>query len=102
MNGRTGLTWSPSEPEQTTMLHLSGLNGILSQVLKPPGLHTAILLTTAGQLVSVATDPNRSKDDIYVVAGLSGEIWQETRLQEPGTVNSEVRRSVKLLGARCI
>lgn len=72
------------------MLVLSALHNLLSQVLHPPGLHTAILLTPAGHLVSVATEQCRPKDEIHVVVGLSGEVWQETREQGYGMVDSEV------------
>lgn len=72
------------------MLVLSTLNSLLSQVLQPPDLHTAILLTPAGQLVSFASNPSRSKDEIRILVGLSGEVWQETREQRYGAVDSEV------------
>jgi hypothetical protein len=72
------------------MLVLSTLHRLLSQILTLPDLHTAVLLTTEGQLVSVASDPSRSKDDILVAVGLSGEIWQETQEQGYGMVDSEV------------
>lgn len=72
------------------MLSLSALHDLLSQVLSLPDLHTAILITCSGQLVSVACDPLRPKDEIRVVVGLSGEVWQETREQGYGMVDSEV------------
>ena len=55
-----------------------------------PGLHTAVLMTTEGQLVSVACDSCRPKDEIRIVVGLSGEVWQETKEQGVGMVDSEV------------
>jgi hypothetical protein len=76
------------------MLVLSTLHKLLSQILSLPDLHTAILLTTEGQLVSFATDPSRSKDEILVAVGLSGEVWQETREQGYGMVDSEVRHAM--------
>jgi hypothetical protein len=72
------------------MLMLSKLNNILSRVLDFPDLHTAVLLTVSGELISYAADINRPKDEIRVVVGLAGEIWQETREQEYGMVESEV------------
>ncbi|KAJ7269303.1 hypothetical protein B0H12DRAFT_1009438 [Mycena haematopus] len=60
------------------MLVLSRLQASLAQILSPPGLHTAVLLTPAGQLVSYASRAGRTKDEIRVIAGLSGEVWQET------------------------
>lgn len=72
------------------MLVLSALHSLLSQVLHVPDLHTVILFTPAGHLVSVATEQFRAKDDIHVVVGLSGEVWQETRDQGYGMVDSEV------------
>lgn len=72
------------------MLVLSTLHNLLSQVLDLPHLHTAVLLTPAGQLISVASDPQRSKDEIRIVVGLAGELWQETKEQGFGMVDSEV------------
>lgn len=74
------------------MLVLSTLHNLLSQVLCLPHLHTAVLFTPAGQLVSVATDAARPKDEIRVIVGLAGEVWQETRQQGFGMVDSEVSR----------
>lgn len=72
------------------MLMLSTLHNLLSQVLSLPMLHTAILLTPTGDLVSVASDPSRPKDEVRIIAGLAGELWQETRDQGYGMVDSEV------------
>lgn len=72
------------------MLALSTLHNLLSQVLYLPSLHTAILFSPAGHLVSVATDPSRPKDEIRIVVGLAGEVWQETKEQGSGMVDSEV------------
>jgi hypothetical protein len=73
------------------MLVLSSLHNLLLQVLSLPTLHTAVLFTPEGQLVSYASDPSRPKDEIRVVVGISGEIWQETKQQGIGMVDSEVR-----------
>ena len=73
------------------MLMLSILHSLLSQVLAPPHLHTAVLFTTSGELVSATSDPLRPKDEIRIVVGLSGEVWQETKEQGYGMVDSEVR-----------
>jgi hypothetical protein len=72
------------------MLVLSTLHKLLSQVLSLPDLHTALLLTPEGQLISFSSDPARPKDEILVVVGLSGEVWRETRQQGTGMVDSEV------------
>lgn len=72
------------------MLVLSALHNLLSQVLDLPHLHTAVLLTPSGQLVSAASDPQRPKDEIRIVVGLAGEVWQETKDQGFGMVDSEV------------
>ncbi|KAJ7103125.1 hypothetical protein B0H15DRAFT_874520 [Mycena belliarum] len=74
------------------MLVLSRLQDSLSQILEPPELHTVVLLTPSGQLVSFASYPSRSKDEIRVIAGLAGEVWQETLEQGFGIVDSEVGR----------
>ncbi|KAF7347468.1 hypothetical protein MVEN_01502800 [Mycena venus] len=58
------------------MLVLSRLQESLRQVLSPPALHTAVLLTPSGQLVSFSSYASRCKDEIRVIAGLSGEVWQ--------------------------
>lgn len=73
------------------MLMLSILHSLLSQVLAPPYLHTAVLFTTSGELVSATSEPLRPKDEIRIVVGLSGEVWQETKEQGYGMVDSEVR-----------
>ena len=93
------------------MLNLSSLNKLLSHVLVPPTLHTAILFTASGDLVSYAsvTSPAgrgageggkgldsirpRPKDDIRVLVGLASEVWAETREYGEGMVDSEVRLS---------
>ncbi|KAF8204298.1 hypothetical protein K438DRAFT_554794 [Mycena galopus ATCC 62051] len=80
----------------TAMLVLSRLQDSLRAVLAPPALHTAILLTPAGQLVSFASHASRCKDEIRVIAGLSGEVWQETQEQGAGMVDSELGRIVVL------
>ena len=72
------------------MLVLSTLHKLLSQILSLPELHTAVLLTPEGQLVSHASDPARPKDEILVVVGLSGEVWRETQEHTLGMVDSEV------------
>ncbi|KAJ7755061.1 hypothetical protein DFH07DRAFT_903996 [Mycena maculata] len=75
----------------TRMLVLSRLQDSLRSILSPPGLHTVVLLTPAGQLVSFASYASRSKDEIRVIAGLSGEVWSETAEMGAGMVDSEVR-----------
>ncbi|KAG6911367.1 hypothetical protein DXG01_001038 [Tephrocybe rancida] len=82
-----------SLPPINAMLVLSTLHNLLSQALTP-ALHTAVLLTTAGQLVAVAADGHRAKDEIRVVVGLAMEIWQETQEQEFSMVDSELGRIV--------
>ncbi|KAJ7750188.1 hypothetical protein B0H16DRAFT_1549772 [Mycena metata] len=78
------------------MLVLSRLQDSLRKILSPPGLHTAVLLTPSGQLVSFASYESRCKDEIRVIAGLSGEVWQETQEQGSGMVDSELGRIVVL------
>jgi hypothetical protein len=56
----------------------------------PPQLHTAVLFTPAGELVSFAVEPGRSKDEIRILVGITGEVWQETREQGYGMVESDV------------
>ncbi|KIY46321.1 hypothetical protein FISHEDRAFT_21420, partial [Fistulina hepatica ATCC 64428] len=76
------------------MLVLSAIRDLLVQVLSPPDFHTAALFTPSGQLISYAVNPPRPKDKVRVVVGLSGEVWQETREQGYGVVDSEVGRIV--------
>lgn len=78
------------------MLVLSALTKLLAQVLAPPGLHTAVLLTAEGDLVAFASvPPTRVKDDVRVLVGLASEIWAETRADaaagDASMVDSEVR-----------
>ena len=73
------------------MLLLSSLHNLLQQVLSLPELHTAVLFTPEGQLVSYASDSSTPKDEIRVLVGVSGEVWQETKQQcGIGMVDSEV------------
>ncbi|KJA28616.1 hypothetical protein HYPSUDRAFT_34065 [Hypholoma sublateritium FD-334 SS-4] len=76
------------------MLMLSSLNGLLSQVLSPPNLHTAVLLSPAGELVSFASQPSRSKDQVRIIVGLCTETWQETKQFGCGMIDSELGRIV--------
>lgn len=69
------------------MIVLSALHDLLLQILSLPELHTAILLSPEGQLISVASNPAHSKDDARVVAGLSAQAWNES--QEPGHGQSD-------------
>jgi len=72
------------------MLVLSSLNKLLGQVLSPPGIHTVVLFTTNGELLSFASaNPDYSKDDVLVLVGLGTEIWSETREDGEGMVDSE-------------
>ncbi|KAJ8469515.1 hypothetical protein ONZ45_g8621 [Pleurotus djamor] len=105
-----------------TMLSLSTLYAALNQVLSPPSLHTAILFTVSGQLISYASnlgsasshnhgfdsesesndasvsEPDipcpRPKDDIRVLVGLGGELWGETKDEDIGMVDCELGRLV--------
>jgi len=74
------------------VLVLSTLHNLLTQLLSSPELHTAVLLTPGGQLISVAADASRPKDEARIVAGVSAEVWQETRQQGYGMVESELGR----------
>ncbi|KAF5374968.1 hypothetical protein D9758_000504 [Tetrapyrgos nigripes] len=78
------------------MLALSTLHTLLSQVLSLPDLHTAILHTPGGHLVSYASDPSRSKDDIHLVVGVSWRIWQDTQGQGYLTNEGELGRVIVL------
>ncbi|KAH8110591.1 hypothetical protein DFH11DRAFT_754006 [Phellopilus nigrolimitatus] len=78
------------------MLVLSSLNKLLAQVLAPPALHTAVLFTASGALVSFASASARPKDDVRVLVGLASEIWAETREDGEGLVDSELGRIVVL------
>ncbi|KAA1471416.1 hypothetical protein DENSPDRAFT_837406 [Dentipellis sp. KUC8613] len=78
------------------MLVLSTLHKLLSKVLSPPQLHTAVLFTPSGQLVSSASSPTRSKDDIRVIVGVGSEVWQEIDAQGMGMAESELGRILVL------
>ncbi|KAG1821844.1 uncharacterized protein BJ212DRAFT_1264195 [Suillus subaureus] len=93
------------------MLNLSTLQTYLTQLLSPTDtIHTALLLTPEGAIVSFACSSSqmmclqRSKDEIWILAGLSAEVWAETRSEEGvekgmGMAESEVSwSSRKLLG----
>jgi len=110
MNGRIGVapSWVKLSPGRLfhpilflpglrhidMVLVLSTLHSLLVQLLTLPELHTALLLSPEGQLISVASDPSRPKDNARIVAGVSGEVWQETREQGYGMVESELGRII--------
>ncbi|KAL0577285.1 hypothetical protein V5O48_004714 [Marasmius crinis-equi] len=72
------------------MLALSTLHTLLSQIITPSSrLHTAILSTPSGHLVCYASE--RPKDEIRVIVGLSGEVWQETLSLGPGAEDEKER-----------
>ncbi|KAI0715066.1 hypothetical protein C8Q76DRAFT_729462 [Earliella scabrosa] len=72
------------------MLNLGNLRTLLSRVLDLPLLHTVVLFTPEGELVCYASEPNKTKDRVRVLVGLSTEIWQETREQNIGMVDCEL------------
>ncbi|CCM03759.1 uncharacterized protein FIBRA_05905 [Fibroporia radiculosa] len=78
------------------MLNLANLRALLSQVLSFPDLHTVVLFTPEGHLVSFAADAYKPKDDVRVIVGLSGEVWQETKGHGIGMVDSELGRLLVL------
>jgi len=71
------------------MLNLSNLRNLLSQVLSP-SIQTAVLFTPEGQLVSYAASPHIPKDEVRVIVGISGELWQESREDGMGQLDSEL------------
>lgn len=71
------------------MLVLSNIHSLLTQVLALPQLHTIAVFTPAGQLVSYVSDPSRSKDEVLLIVGLSGEVWQGTRDQGYGMMDCD-------------
>ena len=73
------------------MLMLPALNRVLKQIVFPPDVLTAILLTPSGDLVSYVSHEGRPKDDIRLLTGLSAEVWSETKEHGIGMVDSEVR-----------
>jgi hypothetical protein len=72
------------------MLNLTNLRLLLAQALTQGGVQTAALFTPEGQLVSFASQPPRSKDEVRVLVGLSSEIWQESKDHGLGLAESEV------------
>jgi hypothetical protein len=76
----------------TAMLNLVHLHQILRQVLcSEDALHTAILMTKNGHLISYASTPvSCPKDKIYLVIGLGIEVWQEEKARGLGVIDSEV------------
>lgn len=72
------------------MIVLSTLNKLLAQVLSPPSIHTAVVFTTAGDLISFAVLHPSPKDDVRVLVGFSSEIWSESKHDGGAMVDSEV------------
>jgi hypothetical protein len=73
------------------MLVLSTLHDLLTQLLAPSTLHTATILTPAGQLVSYAAVPGRSKDSVRVLAAVGAQAWQTS----PGEGQETAERLVE-------
>ena len=88
---------SSGSPE-VEMLLLSSLHNLLQQVLSLPELHTAVLFTPEGHLVSYASYSSKPKDEIRVLVGVSGEVWQETKQHGIGMVDGEVCVSCTYFG----
>jgi hypothetical protein len=79
------------------MLVLSVLQQRLLQTLQPPKLHTAVLFTPAGQLISAATDTSRPKDDIFLIVSTGVEAWQESKDQDHAMIEIEVQNGCLLI-----
>ena len=81
------------------MLVLSSLTALLNQLVTPPVLHTAILLTPQGHLVAYSSraQPPLSEDSVRVIVGLTGEVWREGikdgNEEDIGMAESEVGHS---------
>lgn len=71
------------------MLNLNNLRNLLAQIISP-SLQIAVLFTPEGQLVSYAASAHITKDEVRVVVGLGGELWQESREEGLGQLDSEV------------
>ncbi|KAF8522824.1 hypothetical protein JB92DRAFT_2886167 [Gautieria morchelliformis] len=80
------------------MLNLTSLRKVLSAVLSPPRLHTAILFTPSGNLIAHATNFSvaRSRDQLRVLVGLASEVWLEVGDEGMGMVESELGRILVL------
>ncbi|KAH8835658.1 hypothetical protein DL96DRAFT_1575102 [Flagelloscypha sp. PMI_526] len=78
------------------MLALSTLHTLLSQVLAPPGLHSAVLTMPSGALISFSTVHPKHSSHVRVIAGVASEVWQETRDKDQGMVESELGRILVL------
>ncbi|OAX35653.1 hypothetical protein K503DRAFT_669439, partial [Rhizopogon vinicolor AM-OR11-026] len=86
------------------MLNLPALHSYLTQLLSPTDMiHTALLLTPEGAVVSGSPQPTCSqpcKDNVWILAGLSAELWAETRGEgdltgmETGMAESDLGRIV--------
>ena len=86
-------------PQATFMLVLSNIHSLLTKILVLPQLHTAAVFTPAGQLICWVSEPIRPKDEVLLVVGLSGELWQGTREKGYGMLESDVRYFLKAKGS---
>lgn len=85
------------------MLVLSTLHDLLSQLVEPHSVHTAMLLTPSGQLVSYAGDQTKTKDEVRVLVAVAAEVWQQTKARDAGMVESEVpRRALPAAAVRTV
>lgn len=85
----TSVTTSITTP-YPLMLVLSSFNKLLSHVLAPPTLHTAVIFSPSGELIAFESSRARPKDDVRVLVGVASDIWAETRDDGEGMVESEV------------
>ena len=75
------------------MLVLATFRRLLSQVLtSPDDIHTAVLATPTGNLVSYSslTEVDKTKSEIRTVIGLACEIWGEEGKEDSVMAETEV------------
>ncbi|KAF8508023.1 hypothetical protein BU17DRAFT_70937 [Hysterangium stoloniferum] len=80
---------SPSKPQQT-MLNLKELSKVLSSLLHLPRLHTAVLCTPSGDLISHAGVKDATyRDRLRVLVAVATELWREINDEDIGMAEGE-------------
>lgn len=64
------------------MLVLATFQKLLTQVLSPPNIHTVVLSSLNGHLISYVSSRKveDTKDEIRMIVGLAWEVWNESRV----------------------
>ncbi|KAF8508028.1 hypothetical protein BU17DRAFT_100057 [Hysterangium stoloniferum] len=79
------------------MLNLKELSKVLSSVIAPPRLHTAVLCTPSGDLISHAGVKDATyRDRLRVLVAVATELWREINDEDIGMAEGELGKIIIL------